>query len=56
MTAVAALAWQLVFAGVVLWLLWRRRFRLALFVAVTAVGSSLLNTAVKGVCTGRARS
>ncbi len=44
----SALAWQLVFAGVVLWLLWRRRFRLALFVAVTAVGSSLLNTVVKG--------
>jgi undecaprenyl-diphosphatase len=44
----SALAWQLVFAGVVLWFLWRRRFRLALFVAVTAVGSSLLNTVVKG--------
>jgi membrane-associated phospholipid phosphatase len=44
----SALAWQLIFAVVVLWLLWRRRFRLALFVAVTAVGSSLLNTVVKG--------
>jgi undecaprenyl-diphosphatase len=29
------------------WLLWQRRPRIALFVAATALGSSLLNTAVK---------
>lgn len=41
------LAWQVVLALVVVWLLWRRLPRLALFVVVTAVGSSLLNTVVK---------
>ena len=43
----SALAWQIVLAVVVLWLLWRRLPRLALFVVVTASGSSLLNTVVK---------
>jgi len=43
----SALAWQLVLAPVVLWLLWRKLPRLALFVAITAIGSSLLNTTVK---------
>ena len=43
----SALAWQVVFAVVVVWLLWRRLPRLALFVVITAAGSSLLNTVVK---------
>ena len=43
----SAIAWQVVFVLVVLWLVWRRLFRLAVFVAVTAAGSSLLNTVVK---------
>jgi len=43
----SALAWLIVLAVVVLWLLWRRLPRLALFVVVTAAGSSLLNTVVK---------
>lgn len=43
----SALAWQVVLGVVVLWLLWRRLPRLALFVVITAVGSSLLNTVVK---------
>ena len=43
----SALAWQVVLTGVVVWLLWRRLFRLALFVAITAIGSSLLNAVVK---------
>jgi membrane-associated phospholipid phosphatase len=43
----SALAWQVVLAVVVIWLLWRRLPRLALFVVVTAAGSSLLNTVVK---------
>jgi len=43
----SALAWQIVLAMVVLWLLWRRLARLALFVLVTAIGSSLLNALVK---------
>lgn len=43
----SALAWQVVFAVVVAWLLWRRLPRLALFVVVTTAGSSLLNTTVK---------
>jgi len=43
----SALAWQVVLAVVVVWLLWRRLPRLALFVVVTAIGSSLLNTVVK---------
>jgi membrane-associated phospholipid phosphatase len=43
----SALAWQVVLAAVVVWLLWRRLPRLALFVVITAAGSSLLNTVVK---------
>ncbi|MDQ5840465.1 MAG: phosphatase PAP2 family protein [Chloroflexota bacterium] len=43
----SALVWQVVLAVVVLWLLWRRLPRLALFVVTTAVGSSLLNAMVK---------
>ena len=43
----SAVAWQIVLAVVVVWLLWRRLPRLALFVVVTAAGSSLLNTVVK---------
>ena len=43
----SALAWQIVLALVVVWLLWRRLPRLALFVVITAAGSSLLNTVVK---------
>jgi membrane-associated phospholipid phosphatase len=40
-------AYQLVFAAVVGWLVWRRRPRLAVFVAVTMVGNSALNTVAK---------
>jgi undecaprenyl-diphosphatase len=43
----SALAWQIVLAVVVLWLLYRRLPLLALFVVITAAGSSLLNTVVK---------
>ncbi|HEY8882345.1 MAG TPA: phosphatase PAP2 family protein [Dermatophilaceae bacterium] len=43
----SALAWQIVLAVVVVWLLWRRLPRLALFVVITAGGSSLLNGVVK---------
>ena len=43
----SALAWQLVLTPVVLWLLWRRLPRLALFVVITAAGSSVLNSVVK---------
>ena len=43
----SALAWQIVLGVVVVWLLWRRLPRLALFVAITAAGSSVLNTVVK---------
>jgi undecaprenyl-diphosphatase len=43
----SAVAWQIVLAPVVVWLLWRRLPRLALFVVITAAGSSLLNTIVK---------
>lgn len=43
----SALAWLLVLGAVVLWLLWRRLPRLALFVVVTAAGSSVLNAVVK---------
>jgi membrane-associated phospholipid phosphatase len=46
--------WLPVFAVVVGWLLWRRLPRLALFVVVTVVGSSLVNSAVK-VLVNRAR-
>lgn len=40
-------AWRVVFGLVLVWLLWRRLPRLALFVVITTVGSSLLNGAVK---------
>ena len=43
----SARTWQVVLAAVVVWLLWRRLPRLALFVVVTAAGSSVLNGAVK---------
>jgi len=43
----SALAWLPVLRVVVLWLLWRRLPRLALFVVITAAGSSVLNTVVK---------
>ncbi|MGV8979112.1 MAG: phosphatase PAP2 family protein [Cellulomonas sp.] len=43
----SAHAWVIIMALVMGWLLWRRLWRLASFVAVTGVGSSLLNTAVK---------
>lgn len=43
----SALAWVLVLTAVVCWLVWRRLPRLALFVAVTASGSSFLNAVVK---------
>jgi uncharacterized protein (TIGR03382 family) len=43
----AGVTWAVLLTPVVAWLLWRRQRRLALFVAVTAVGSSLLNSAVK---------
>src|SRR5450759_4262622 len=39
--------WAVVLTLSVVWLLWRRLPRLALFVVVTAAGSSLLNTLVK---------
>jgi membrane-associated phospholipid phosphatase len=50
----SGLAWRIVMSAVVLWLLWRRLPRLALFVVTTAVGSSLLNAMVK-VATNRLR-
>jgi undecaprenyl-diphosphatase len=43
----SAPVWAAVLAVVVAWLLWRRLPRVALFVVVTAVGSGLLNAAVK---------
>lgn len=43
----SAAAWQIVLAIVVVWLLWRRLPRLALFVVTTAAGSALLNAVVK---------
>lgn len=43
----SALAWQVALGLVALWLLWRRLWRLAAFVVMTGVGSSVLNTAVK---------
>ena len=45
----SGLAWQVVLTVVVLWLIWRRLPRLALFVVITGVGSSLLNLSVKSV-------
>ena len=43
----SGMAWQIVFSVVVCWLLWRRLPRLALFVVITTIGSSLLNGTVK---------
>jgi membrane-associated phospholipid phosphatase len=43
----SGVAWLAVLTPVVGWLLWRRLPRLALFVAITAIGSSLLNSLVK---------
>lgn len=43
----SALAWQIVTVLLVIWLLWRRLWRLAVFVVVTIAGSSLLNSVVK---------
>jgi undecaprenyl-diphosphatase len=43
----SALSWQVVTALLVIWLLWRRSWRLAAFAVVAIAGSSLLNTAVK---------
>ena len=43
----SALAWQVVTLVVVVYLLFRRLWRLAAFTLVTIAGSSLLNTAVK---------
>jgi undecaprenyl-diphosphatase len=43
----SAIGWWLILTPVVCWLLLRRRRRLALFVAVTAIGSSLLNGLIK---------
>jgi membrane-associated phospholipid phosphatase len=43
----SALAWRIVLAVVVVWLLSRRLPRLSVFVVITAAGSSLLNTVVK---------
>jgi membrane-associated phospholipid phosphatase len=47
-------AWWILLTPVFAWLLYRRLPRLALFVAVTAIGSSLLNSAIK-VTVDRAR-
>ncbi|MFC8503021.1 phosphatase PAP2 family protein [Pedococcus sp. NPDC057267] len=53
MEAVSAVAgglgWQVVSVVLVVWLLWRRRVRAAVFVLVANAGSSLLNTALKDV-------
>jgi undecaprenyl-diphosphatase len=43
----SAVGWWIILTPVVCWLLIRRRPRLAVFVAVTAVGSSLLNGLIK---------
>jgi undecaprenyl-diphosphatase len=43
----SAVAWMVVLTPVVVWLLWRRLPRLALFVVAAAAGSLLLNVAVK---------
>jgi membrane-associated phospholipid phosphatase len=49
-----SLAWLLILAPVVGWLLYRRLPKLAAFVAVTAIGSVLLNNLIK-LLVGRAR-
>jgi membrane-associated phospholipid phosphatase len=43
----SAIGWWIILTPVVAWLLVRRRPRLAAFVAVTAIGSSLLNGLIK---------
>lgn len=43
----SGLAWVVVLGAVAVWLLWRRLAILALFVVMTGLGSSLLNTFVK---------
>jgi membrane-associated phospholipid phosphatase len=43
----SARAWQVTLGLVALWLLWRRLWRLAAFVVVTGLGSSVLNSAAK---------
>lgn len=43
----SALAWQVVMALVVIWLLIRRLWKLSAFVVVTTAGSSLVNSVVK---------
>ncbi len=50
----STLAWLIILTPVVLWLLHRRLLKLAAFVAVTAIGSTLLNNLVK-LLVGRAR-
>jgi undecaprenyl-diphosphatase len=49
-----SLAWLIILAPVVGWLLYRRLPKLAAFVAVTAIGSVLLNNLIK-LLVGRAR-
>ena len=43
----STLAWVVLIAALVAWLLWRRRFRAATFAVVTVAGGSLVNLAVK---------
>jgi membrane-associated phospholipid phosphatase len=50
----ASLTWIVVLTLVGVWLLYRRLYRLASFLAVTAIGSSLLNEAIKAAV-GRTR-
>ncbi len=50
----APLTWIIVLGLVAVWLVVRRLFRLAIFVAVTGLGSSLLNDTIK-VLVGRTR-
>lgn len=50
----SSLAWVLVLVIVGFWLLYRRLYRLTAFLAVTAIGSSLLNEAIKAAV-GRTR-
>jgi undecaprenyl-diphosphatase len=50
----SSLAWVIVLTLVGVWLLYRRLYRLASFLTVTAIGSSLLNEAIKAAV-GRTR-
>ncbi|MEP6528213.1 MAG: phosphatase PAP2 family protein [Nocardioidaceae bacterium] len=50
----SSLAWIVVLTVVGLWLLYRRLYRLTAFLAVTAIGGSLLNEAIKAAV-GRTR-